>query len=65
MLTKDKFFQLLEGCRHPWDKAIIAVLADDGMRVGALASFRVKNVEFNQYGAMIYFSKTGVNRLHP
>jgi hypothetical protein len=27
------------------------------MRVGALASFRVKNVEFNQYGTMIYFQK--------
>ena len=32
------------------------------MRVGALASCRVKNVEFNQYGAMIYLSKTGVNK---
>ena len=28
------------------------------MRVGALASCRIKNVEFNQYGAIIYISKT-------
>jgi hypothetical protein len=65
ILTKDEFTQLLEGCRHPRDKAIIAVLADSGMRVGALASCRVKNVEFNQYGAMIYLSKTGVNKTTP
>jgi len=32
------------------------------MRVGALASCRVKNVEFSQYGAMIYLSKTGANK---
>ena len=32
------------------------------MRVGALASCRVKNVDFNKYGAMIYLSKTGVNK---
>jgi hypothetical protein len=25
-------------------------------------SCRVKNVDFNQYGAMIYLSKTGVNK---
>ncbi len=23
ILTKDEFTQLLEGCRHPWDKTII------------------------------------------
>jgi integrase len=65
ILSKDEFTRLLEGCRHPRDKAIIAVLADGGMRVGALASCRVKNVEFNQYGAMIYLSKTGVNKTTP
>jgi integrase len=62
ILTKDELSRLLEGCRHPRDKAIIAVLADGGMRVGALISCRIKNVEFNQYGAMIYLSKTGVNK---
>ncbi len=36
ILTKDEFTRLLEGCRHPRDKAIIAVLADGGMRVGAV-----------------------------
>jgi len=65
ILSKDEFTRLLEGCRHPRDKAIIAVLADGGMRVGALASCRVKNVEFSQYGAMIYLSKTGVNKTTP
>jgi integrase/recombinase XerD len=62
ILTKDELTRLLEACRHPRDKAIIAVLADGGIRVGALASCRVKNVEFNQYGAIIYLSKTGVNK---
>ena len=64
ILTKDEFIRLLESCRHLRDKTIIAVLADGGMRVGALASCRVKNVEFNQYGAMIYFSKRKLTRLH-
>ncbi len=62
ILTKDEFTHLLEACRHPRDKAIISILADGGIRVGALESCRIKNVEFNQYGAMIYLSKTGVNK---
>ncbi len=41
------------------------LLADGGMRVGALLSCRVKNVEFNQYGARIYLSKTRVNKTTP
>jgi integrase len=65
ILSKDEFTRLLEACRHPRDKAIIAVLADGGIRVGALASCRIKNVEFNQYGAIIYLSKTGVNKTTP
>jgi integrase len=59
LLTQKEFDTLMDACRHPRDKAIVAVLADSGMRVGALASCRIKNVEFNQYGAVIYLSKTG------
>jgi integrase/recombinase XerD len=65
ILNKEEFTRLLEACRHPRDKAIIAVLADGGIRVGALASCRIKNLELNQYGAMIYLSKTGVNKTTP
>jgi integrase len=59
LLTQAEFDRLMEACRHPRDKALIAVLADSGIRVGALASCRIKHVEFNQYGATIYLSKTG------
>lgn len=59
LLTQEEFDRLMEACRHPRDKALIAVLADSGIRVGALASCRIKLVEFNQYGATIYLSKTG------
>jgi integrase/recombinase XerD len=65
ILTADELSRLLETCRHPRDKAFIATLADSGMRVGALASCRVKNVEFNQYGGIIYLSKTGANKTTP
>jgi len=58
LLTQEEFDKLIEACRHPRDKAFITVLADSGMRIGALASCRIKNVDFNQYGAIIYVSST-------
>ncbi|MBN1134152.1 MAG: site-specific integrase [Methanosarcinaceae archaeon] len=58
LLTQEEFDKLVESCRHPRDKSFIAVLADSGMRIGALASCRIKNVHFNQYGAIIYISST-------
>jgi len=58
LLTQDEVDRILAACRHPRNKAFIAVMLDSGMRVGALGSTRIKNVEFNQYGAIIYISKT-------
>jgi len=58
LLTKDQINKLFNACYHPREKAIIALLLDGGMRIGALGSLRIKNIEFNQYGAVIYLSKT-------
>jgi len=58
LLTKEELDQVLDACTCPRDRAFVSVLADGGMRVGALASCRIKNVAFGQYGAMIYLSKT-------
>lgn len=59
LLTKEEVDKLFAACRHPRDKALIAVMTDGGLRVGALASCRIKNLEFGRYGATIYLSKTG------
>ena len=56
--TPEEIQKLLDACRHPRNKAMIAVLFDGGIRVGALASARMKNVVFHEMGATIYISKT-------
>lgn len=58
LLTREELDLVLDTCTNARDKAFIAVLADGGIRVGALASCRIKNVSFGQYGATIYLSKT-------
>lgn len=56
--TQEEIDKMLTACTNPRDRALIAVLADSGMRIGALASCRIKNVVSNDFSAMIYISKT-------
>lgn len=58
IITKEELDIVMATCKNSRDRAIIAVLADGGLRVGALTSCRIKNVEFGKYGATIYLSKT-------
>jgi integrase len=62
LLTQEELDRLLNAATHPRNKAFIAVLLDSGVRVGALLSTRIKHVQFNQYGGLIYISKTSEAR---
>jgi len=57
LLTKQEIAKLYKACNHPREKALIALMLDSGMRIGALGSLRIKNIEFNQYGAVLYLNK--------
>jgi hypothetical protein len=65
ILTKEEVLQLLEGAKHPRDKAVIALLYDCGLRVGEVASITFKDLTFNDYGGKVKVrGKTG-ERLVP
>lgn len=56
--TQEELDKMLAACTNPRDRALLSVLCDSGMRVGALASCRVKGVESTQYGVILYISQT-------
>ncbi len=62
LLTKAEIDKLLNACKHPRDKALIAVLLDSCMRIGAVGTLRIQNIEFNQSGAVLYMSTTSKNQ---
>lgn len=65
VLTREEILQLIEGAKHPRDKAAIALLYDCGLRVGELASITFKDLSFNDYGGKVKVrGKTG-ERLVP
>ncbi|MBE0522486.1 MAG: tyrosine-type recombinase/integrase [Candidatus Methanoperedenaceae archaeon] len=62
LLTKSEMDALLNACMEPRDKALVATLLDSGMRIGALGTLRIKNIQHNNMGAVLYMSVTGKNQ---
>jgi len=64
LLTEDEVKRLAEAARTPRDRALVLVLYDSGCRIGELLSLRIKNVQFDEYGAqLIVNGKTGSRRV--
>ncbi|WAM22435.1 MAG: site-specific integrase (plasmid) [Candidatus Methanoperedens sp.] len=61
LFTKAQLDKLLDACIQPRDKALVAVALDSTMRIGALGTLRIKGIEFNQHGALLYMSPTSQN----
>ena len=55
LITEEEFRKILTGCRNHRDKAIIAVLYETGCRIGELLSLRIKHVQFDEYGGVVWF----------
>lgn len=64
ILTEDDVKTLVENATNLRDKAFILVLYESGCRIGELLSLRIKNVQFDEYGAqLIVYGKTGMRRV--
>jgi integrase/recombinase XerD len=64
ILTKSEVEKIIEAARHPRDKAMIGMLYEGGLRIGELASLRMRNIVFDDHGAVIKVrGKTGERRV--
>ena len=64
VLTQEEVFRMVEAASNIRDKAFIAVLYESGCRIGELLSLKLKNVVFDDYGAVIIVhGKTGYRRV--
>jgi len=56
--------KMIEAADHPRDKALIAVLYESGCRIGEIASLRIGDINYDEYGAYaIVKGKTGSRRV--
>lgn len=60
----DDVQKLIDVATNARDKALISILYDSGCRIGELLTLRIKNVEFDDYGAVLHVNgKTGQRRV--
>jgi len=64
LLTEEEIKKMIDSCKNPRDRAIIAVLWESGCRVGELGNMRIKDVDFTEDGVWVkLFGKTGERRI--
>jgi integrase len=64
LLTEEEVKKLVASADNPRDKALILVLFESGCRIGELLTLRIRNVQFDEYGAqLIVNGKTGMRRV--
>jgi integrase/recombinase XerD len=60
ILTKDEIIKMIEAADHPRNKAMIAMMYEGGLRIGELANLKIKDVQFDEWGALVKVrGKTG------
>jgi len=64
ILTEEDIKKMIDAAQKARDKALIAVLYESGCRVGEFLTMKIKNVQFDRYGAVIVVhGKTGYRRI--
>lgn len=69
VLTRDELLRMIDAQHHPQHKAIIATLYDSGCRASEFTSLRVRDIVFDEYGAVVTLPKgamglkTGARRI--
>jgi integrase/recombinase XerD len=64
LLTEDEVKRAAEAAITLRDKALVLVLYESGLRVGELLTLKIKNVQMDQYGAVLIVNgKTGMRRV--
>jgi len=64
MLTEEEIKKLAEAAINLRDKAFILTLYESGCRIGEILTMKIKNVQFDEYGAVLIVNgKTGPRRV--
>jgi len=66
ILTEEEILLLKKNARTIRNRALVSILAETGMRVGELMNLRLKDISFDEYGAVLFvqnINKTGARRI--
>jgi len=64
ILTVEEVNKIADHTLNPRDRALVLTLYESGARIGELLNLKIKDVQFDDYGAVLHlFGKTGARRI--
>ncbi len=58
LITEEEFQKMMNACMNSRDRAMLSLLYESGARIGEVRSMRVKDVSFDEYGAIVWLPKS-------
>jgi len=58
LITEEEFRKMLDACLNSRDRAFLSLLYETGARIGEIGSMRIKDVSFDEYGAVVWLPKS-------
>ena len=62
LITEEEFERMMTACMSSRDRALISLLYETGARIGEIGSMRIKDVSFDEYGAIVWLPKSKTKR---
>ncbi len=62
LITKEEFERMMKACKNSRDRAMISLFFETGARIGEICNMRIKDVAFDEYGAVIWLPKSKTRR---
>ncbi|AIY90067.1 tyrosine-type recombinase/integrase [Geoglobus acetivorans] len=56
LITEEEFKKMLSACQNSRDRAFLSLIYETGARIGEIGSMKIKDVIFDEYGAVVWFS---------
>jgi len=58
LITEEEFEAMLKACMNSRDRALISLLYESGARIGEIGSMRIRDLSFDEYGAIVWLPKS-------
>lgn len=62
LITREEFEKMLDVCLNSRDRALLSLLYETGARIGEVASMRIKDISFDDYGAVVWLPRSKTQR---
>ncbi len=62
LVTHEEFEAMMKACMNSRDRAFLSLLYETGARIGEIGAMRIKDVMFDDYGAVIWLPRSKTQR---